>query len=76
MTDYSFQATAEAPVRSAAALTETKKRAFYKLSAEYFAAEVHVDLVAEFFFFILMTGIAAWSILSMLACLAWMKIVI
>ena len=75
LTDYSFQTTAEAPVSSVAVLTEARARAFRKLSSQYFAAETHIDYVAELFFFVLIAGIAAWSIISMLACLAWMKIV-
>jgi hypothetical protein len=75
LTDYSFQATVEAPANTAAAPPETKPRAFYKMSSEFFEAETHLDYIAELFFFILITGVAAWPVMSMLACLAWMKIV-
>ena len=75
LTDYSFQSTVEAPARSASALPETKSPAFHKLSSDYFGAETHLDYVAELFFFLLLTGLATWPIISMLACLAWMKIV-
>ncbi len=75
LTDYSFQATVEAPANTAAALPETKPRAFYKMSSQFFEAETHLDYIAELFFFILITGVAAWPVMSMLACLAWMKIV-
>ena len=75
LTDYSFQATVEAPANTAAALPATKPRAFYKMSSEFFETETHLDYIAELFFFILITGIAACAVMSMLACLAWMKIV-
>jgi len=75
LTDYSFQATVEAPANTAAALPATKPRAFYKMSSEFFEAEAHLDYIAELFFFILITGLVAWPVMSMLACLAWMKIV-
>jgi len=75
LTDYSFQATVEAPANTTAALPATKPRSFYKMSSEFFEAETHLDYIAELFFFILITGVAAWPVLSMLACLAWMKIV-
>ncbi len=75
LTDYSFQATAQASANTAAVLPATKPRPFYKISSEFFAAETHLDYIAELFFFILIAGVAAWPVLSMLACLAWMKIV-
>ena len=75
LTDYSFQATVEAPANTTAALPATKPRPFYKMSSEFFEAETHLDYIAELFFFILITGVAAWPVMSMLACLAWMKIV-
>ena len=75
LTDYSFQTTVEAPANTAAALPATKPRAFYKMSSEFFETETHLDYIAELFFFILIMGIAAWPVMSMLACLAWMKIV-
>jgi hypothetical protein len=75
LTDYSFQATIEVPANTAAALPATKPRAFYEMSSEFFEAETHLDYIAELFFFILIMGVAAWPVLSMLGCLAWMKIV-
>ncbi len=69
------QATIEVPANTAAVLPTTKPRAFYKMSTEFFETETHLDYIAELFFFILIMGIAAWPVLSMLACLAWMKIV-
>jgi hypothetical protein len=75
LTDYSFQSTLEAPVISASTHPETKSRAFHKMSSDYLGAETQRDYVAELFFFLLITGMATWPIMSMLACLAWMRIV-
>jgi len=44
----------------------TKPPAFHKLSSEFLGAETSRDFVAEFLFFILIAGIAAWPIMSML----------
>jgi hypothetical protein len=37
---------------------------FRKLSTEFFATETPRDYIAELFFFILISGIAAWPIIS------------
>ena len=66
LTDYSFQTTADTKSSSSAVLPATKSPAFYKLSSEFFGAETSRDYVAELLFFILITGIAAWPIVSML----------
>jgi hypothetical protein len=76
LTDYSFQATAGAKSGSSAVRPATKPPPFHKLSSEFFGAETSRDYFAELLFFILIAGIAAWPVMSMLACLAWMKIVI
>lgn len=76
LTDYSFQATADAKSSSSAVRPATKSPAFHKLSSEFFGAEARREYIAELLLFILITGIAAWPVMSMLACLAWMKIVI
>jgi hypothetical protein len=39
---------------------------FHKLSSEFFTAESSRDYMVELFFFILITGIAAWPVMSML----------
>ncbi|MEP6603709.1 MAG: hypothetical protein ABJB69_07170 [Spartobacteria bacterium] len=76
LTDYSFQTTAEAPTRSAApVIHETKSPAFHSLSSAFFAGETRLDYAAELTLFILISGIAAWPVMSMLACLNWMKMV-
>jgi hypothetical protein len=62
--DYSFQATADAKASSSAAHSATKRPAFHKLSSEFFGAETSRDYIAELLFFILITGISAWPIMS------------
>lgn len=76
LTDYSFQTTAEGPGHSVAVLTEPKTPPFHKLSSDFLASETRLDYIVELFFFVLITGIAGWAIMSMLACLGWMKMVI
>jgi len=66
LTDYSFQATADAKSSSSAVVPATKAPAFHKLSSEYFGAETSRDYIAELLFFILIAGIAAWPVMSML----------
>jgi len=66
LTDYNFQATVDAKASSAAVRPATKAPAFHKLSSEFFGAETSRDYVAELLFFILITGIAAWPVVSML----------
>jgi hypothetical protein len=64
LTDYSFRATADAKSSSSAIARGTKATAFHRLSSEFFAAETRRDYLAELFGFILITGIAAWPIIS------------
>jgi hypothetical protein len=64
VTDYSFQATADAKSSSSAVRPATKSPAFHRLSSEFFGAEASRDYIAELLFFILITGIAAWPIIS------------
>jgi len=66
LTDYSFQATAEAPTTSGSVLPEKKLRAFWKVSSEFFDAEASRDYVFELLFFTLITGISAWPVVSAL----------
>ncbi len=44
----------------------TRSPGFHKLSSEFLGAETRRRYVAELLFFILITGIAAWPIVSML----------
>jgi hypothetical protein len=64
LTDYSFQATGEAPTTSSAVFPEKKLRAFWRVSSEFFGAEASRDYIAELLFFIVITGISAWPIVS------------
>lgn len=67
LTDYSFQATGDAKSSSSTIFPAKKLRAFRKVSSEFFGAETSRDYIAELLFFILITGIAAWSVVWMLA---------
>jgi hypothetical protein len=75
LTDYSFQTTMEAPASAVSVRPETQATGFHKLSTEFFGLETHLENIVEGSFFILLTGVAVWPLMSMLACLAWMKIV-
>jgi hypothetical protein len=66
LTDYSFQATVDAKSGSSAVVPAKKSPAFHKLSSEFFGAETSRDYFAELLFFILIAGIAAWPVMSML----------
>ena len=66
LTDYNYRPTAEAEASSLAVRPATKAPAFHKLSSKFFGAETSRDYVAELLFFILITGIAAWPVVSML----------
>jgi hypothetical protein len=66
LTDYNYRPTAETQLSSSAGRLATKVPAFHKLSSEFLGAERSRDYVAELSFFILITGIAAWPIMSML----------
>jgi hypothetical protein len=66
LTDYSFQAAGDAKSSSSAIFPAKKLRAFRKVSSEFLGAETSRDYIAELLFFILITGIAAWSVVRML----------
>ncbi len=66
LTDYNYHPTAETQVNSSARWRATKSPAFHKLSSEFLGGETSRDYVAELLFFILITGIAAWPVVSML----------
>ncbi len=51
---------------SSAGRPVTRSPAFHKLSSEFFGAEASRNYVAELLFFILITGLAAWPVMSML----------
>jgi hypothetical protein len=65
-THYNYRSTAETQVRSPAGRLATKLPAFHKLSSEFFCGEATRNYIAELSFFILITGVAAWPVTSML----------
>src|SRR5881398_2436094 len=66
LTDYNYHPTAESQVNPSVGRPTTKSPAFHKLSSEFFGAETSRDYVAELLFFVLITGVAAWPVVSML----------
>ena len=72
LTDYNYRPTAEAEVNSPAGRQAIKSPAFHKLSSEFLGIETSRDYVAELFFFILITCLAAWPVTSMLIAVARM----
>jgi len=66
LTDYNYRPTADAEAISPAGRPTIKSPAFHKISSEFFGAETSRDYVAELLFFILITGLAAWPVMSML----------
>ena len=66
LTHYNYRATAEAEAISPAGRQAIKSPAFHKLSSEFFGTEASRDYVAELLYFVLITGIATWPVMSML----------
>jgi hypothetical protein len=66
LTDYNYRPTAEAEASSPPGRPAIKSPAFHKLSSEFLSAETSRDYVAELSFFILITCLAAWPVMSML----------
>ena len=66
LTDYNYRPTPETEMSSSPGRRVIKSPAFHKLSSEFFGAETSRDYVVELLFFILITGIAAWPVVSML----------
>ena len=66
LTDYQYQTSELSAGRSVAkkAPAACELKTFRKLSTEFFATETPRDFIAELFFFILISGIAAWPIIS------------
>jgi hypothetical protein len=65
-TDYNYHSTSEVQVNSSADRPTAKLPAFHKLSSEFFGTEASRDYVAELLYFVLITGIVAWPVMSML----------
>src|SRR4029453_18610979 len=66
LTDYNYRPTAEPQVSSSAGQPFTKAPAFHKLSSEFLGAETGRDFTADVFFFVVVSVIAAWPVVSML----------
>src|ERR1700758_4767116 len=66
LTDYNYRPTPQTNMGSSADRPVTKLPGFHKLSSEFLGAERSRDYVAELSIFILITGIAAWPLISML----------
>jgi hypothetical protein len=66
LTDYKYHPTAETQVDSSVGQPAIKSPAFHNLSSEFLGAETSRDYVAELLLFILITCLAAWSVMSML----------
>ena len=66
LTDYNYHPTAETQVNSSVGWRATRSPAFHKLSSEFLGGETSRDYLAELLFFIVITGLAAWPIMSML----------
>jgi hypothetical protein len=66
LTDYNYRPTAETQLGFAVGEPTTRLPAFHTLSREFFGAETSRDYVTELLFFVLITGIAAWPVVSML----------
>ena len=66
LTDYNYHPTAENQVNSSAGWRATKSPAFHKLSSEFLGGETSRDYLAELLFFIVITVLAAWPVMSML----------
>jgi hypothetical protein len=66
LTDYQYQTSASSAGRAIAKNTPAalELKTFRKLSTEFFATETPRDYMAELFFFILISGITAWPIIS------------
>jgi hypothetical protein len=66
LTDYQYRTSALSAGRAIAKKTPSalELKTFRKLSTEFFATETPRDFIAELFFFILITGIAVWPIIS------------
>jgi len=66
LTDYQYRTSALSASRASAKKTPSalELKSFRKLSTEFFANETPRDYVAELFLFILISGMAAWPIIS------------
>ena len=73
LTDYFYQSSpipggSSSPI-SGDAFRISRLRMFRKLSSDFFRVEAGRNYIAEFAFFSLITGVAAWPIISMIVAL-------
>ena len=67
LTDYQYRSPVEAPVADVKeAPSRHRLRSIWKLSSEFFGAEVARDFALEFALFTVIGGLSAWPIVSML----------
>ena len=66
LTDYNYRPTLDPEAISPAGRPAIKSPAFHKISSKFLGAETSRDYVAELLLFILITCLAAWSVMSML----------
>ena len=66
LAEYNYRPTAETQLGSAVGQSAAKLPAFHKLSSEFFGAEASRNYIAELLFFVLITGMATWPVMSML----------
>jgi hypothetical protein len=71
LTDYGFHSTVEGHGHSTA-INEKQLRTFRKASSEFFGGETSRNYMTEALLFLLITGVSAWSVVSMIAALARM----
>ena len=72
LTDYNYRPTAETQMGFSADQPAAKLQGFHKLSSEFLGSERSRDYFAELLFFILIAGIAAWPLVSMLVAVTRM----
>jgi hypothetical protein len=64
LTDYNYHPTAEAETMLATRQPTNRPPAFHRLSSGFFGGETSRDYVAELSFFILITCLAGWAVIS------------
>jgi hypothetical protein len=64
LTDYNFQATADAKSSCSNVFPAKKSPGFHRLSSEFFGAEAYHDYVTNFLVFTVLGLITAWPIFS------------
>jgi len=70
LADYNYQPTADA--KSTAGRPVAKPTAFYRLSHEFFGAEMSRDYVTNFLVFTVIAVVTTWPIISMIVAVTRM----